>query len=231
MNEIETALDDLDGLHEAFGALSDPQRASTLASHAKLGKTLRRELAGAVDAYASTVISTSRGELDPKRVRKCRAAAAAAMPTAVASQKRLASLVEERRIPNPRFRQDLQQLLSLSLHCRAALASLAPTVDRRAADALGNKVLVELRDATLLYLATARTADADGTESARAAVVELLRKSESHAAEFVALAPESGQEESLGATLSKDVVDVLHKTSLDWSTAEPAPQPVRSQVN
>jgi len=113
MNEIETALDDLAGLHEAVCALSDTQRASALASNAKLRKKLRQDLAAGFEAYASTLISTSRGELDPKRVRKCRAAAAGAMPTAMASQKRLASLVEERRIPNPEFRQDLQQLLSL----------------------------------------------------------------------------------------------------------------------
>jgi hypothetical protein len=226
MNEIETALDDLDGLHEAFCALSDTQRASPLASNAKLRKKLRQDLAGGADAYVSTLISTSRGELDPKRVRKCRTAAAAMMPTAVASQKRLASMVEERRIPNPEFRQDLQQLLSLSLHCRAALAALAPTVDRRAAEALGNKVLVELREATLLYVSTARAADDGATEKARAAVVEQLKKTESHAGEFVALAPGSGDDaSSLGATLSKDVVEMLHKTSLDWSTgaAEPIP--------
>ena len=219
MDEFQTALDDLDGLHEAFRALSDTRRTGTLASNAKLGKELRRELAAALDAYVSTVISTSRGELDPKRVKKCRVAATAMMPTAVASQKRLASLVEERRIPNPEFRQDLQQLLSLSLHCRAALAALAPTVDRRAAEALGNKVLIELREATLLYVATARAADGEGVENARAAVVEQLKKTESHAGEFVALAPGSDGDASLGVTLSKDVVDMLHKTSLAWSAA------------
>jgi hypothetical protein len=221
MNEIETALDDLDGLHEAFRALSDTQRESALAGNPNLGTTLRRELAAALDAYVSTVISTSRGELDPKRVRKCRAAAAAMMPTAVASQKRLASLVEERRIPNPEVRRDLQQLLSLSLHCRAALAALAPTVDRRAADALGNKVLVELREATLLYVSTARAAGDNGAEQARAAVVEQLKKTEGHAGEFVALAPGLDDASSLGVTLSKDMVDELHKTSLDWSAAKP----------
>ncbi|HKW82606.1 MAG TPA: hypothetical protein VJN68_02540 [Burkholderiaceae bacterium] len=205
--------------------MSDTQRKSALAGNAELGKTLRRELAAAVDAYVSTVISTSRGELDPKRVRKCRAAAAAMMPGAVASQKRLASLVEERRIPNPEFRQDLQQLLSLSLHCRAALGALAPTVDRRAAEALGNKVLVELREATLLYAATARAADDGATDKARAAVVEQLKKTESHAGEFVALAPGPDDDaSSLGVTLSKDMVDELHKTSLDWSAAA-APSP------
>lgn len=50
----------------------------------------------------------------------------------------------------------------------------------------------------------------------RSAVVEHLKKSESHAREFVRLGPGSADgESSLGATLSKDVVDVLHKTSLD----------------
>lgn len=227
MKEIETALDDLDGLHEASCALSDTTRASPLASNVKLRKKLRQDLAAGADAYVSTLISTSRGELDPKRIRKCRAAAAAMMPTAVASQKRLASLVEERRLPNPAFRQDLQQLLSLSLHCRAALTALAPAVDRRAAEALGNKVLVELRDATLLYVSTARTAEGSGTEKARAAVVEQLKKTESHAGEFVALAPESGDDaSSLGATLSKDVVEMLHKTSLDWSVGAAGPTSV-----
>ena len=224
MNELETALDDLDGLHEAFRALSDAQRVSTLTSNAKLRKELRQNLAAGVEAYVSTLISASRGELDPKRVKKCRAAAVGRMPTAMANQKRLASLVEERRTPSPEVRQDLHQLLSLSLHCRAALAALAPTVDRRAAEALGNKVLVELREATLLYVSTARVADDGGTEQARSAVVEQLKKTESHASQFVGLAPGSGDDaSSLGATLSKDVVDMLHKTSLDWSVAAVQP--------
>jgi hypothetical protein len=224
MNELETALDDLDGLHEAFRALSDAQRVSTLTSNANLRKKLRQDLAAGAEVYVSTLISASRGELDPKRVKKCRAAAAGRMATAMANQKRLASLVEERRVSSPEVRQDLHQLLTLSLHCRAALAALAPTVDRRAAEALGNKVLVELRDATLLYVSTARAADEGGTEKARSAVVEQLKKTESHAGEFVGLAPESGGDaSSLGATLSKDVVDMLHSTSLDWSAAAVQP--------
>jgi hypothetical protein len=140
------------------------------------------------------------------------------MPVAVANQKRLAALVNERRVSSPEVRSDVQQLLNLSLHCRAALEALAPTVDRRAADALGNKVLVELREATLLYLSTEREAGNGSTEMPRAAIVEHLKKTESHASEFVSLAPESGEgASSLGVTLSKDVVDMLHKTSLDWS--------------
>ena len=140
------------------------------------------------------------------------------MPAAVANQKRLAALVNERRVPSPELRSDVQQLLSLSLHCRAALAALAPTVDRRAADALGNKVLVELREATLRYLSTERETGNGSPEKPRAAVVEHLKKTESHAIEFTRLAPGSADgAASLGVTLSRDVVDMLHKTSLDWS--------------
>ena len=123
---------------------------------------------------------------------------------------------------NTEVRQDLHQLLSLSLHCRAALAALAPTVDRRAAEALGNKVLVELREATLLYVSTARMADDGEAEQARSAVVEQLKKTESHAGEFVGLAPGSNDDASLGATLSKDVVDMLHQTSLNWRSTPAA---------
>ena len=218
MNELDKALDDLDGLHEAFHALSDPQRVSPLVTNAKLGKKMRHDLAAGADAYASTLISSARGELDARRIKKCRTEALARMPAAVANQKRLAALVNERRVPSPEFRSDVLQLLSLSLHCRAALAALAPTVDRRAADALGNKVLVELRGATLLYLSTQREAGNGSPEKPRAAVVEQLKKTERHASEFVSLAPGSDDgASSLGVTLSKDVVDLLHKTSLDWS--------------
>lgn len=217
MNELNKALDDLDGLHEAFHALSDPLRKSPLVSNAKLGRKLRHDLAAGADAYASTLISSSRGELDARRIKKCRTGALARMPTAVANQKRLAALVNERRVPSSEVRSDVQQLLQLSLHCRAALEALAPTVDRRAADALGNKVLVELRKATLLYLSTERESGDGGPEKPRAAVVEHLKKTESHAREFVGLAPAYGDgASSLGVTLSNDVVDMLHRTSLDW---------------
>jgi hypothetical protein len=95
---------------------------------------------------------------------------------------------------------------------------LASTVDRRAAEALGNKVLVELHEATLRYLSTEREVGNGSPEKPRAAVVEHLKKTESHAREFVRLAPGSADgDSSLGATLSKDVVDMLHKTSLDWT--------------
>ena len=218
MNELDKALDDLDGLHEAFHALSDDRRANPLLTNAKLVKKLRHELAAGADAYAATLISTTRGELDAKRLKKCRTAALGQMPTGLANQKRLAALVGERRVSSAEVRGDVQQLITLSLHCRAALAALAPTVDRRAADALGNKVLVELREATLLYLSTEREAGNGSPDKPRAAVVEHLKKTESHASEFVSLAPQPGDgATSLGVTLSRDVVDMLHKTSLDWA--------------
>jgi len=223
MNELDKALDDLDGLHEAFHAMSDDRRASPLVADAKLVKGLRHELAAGADAYAATLISSTRGEFDAKRLKQCRTAALTKMPASVVNQKRLAALVSERRVSNAEVRGDVQQLLTLSLHCRAALAALAPTVDRRAADALGNKVLVELREATLLYLSTEREAGNGSPDRPRAAVVERLKKTESHASEFVSLAPESGDGAlSLGVTLSRDVVDLLHKTSLDWA-AGPLP--------
>ena len=84
MNELNKALDDLDGLHEAFHALSDPLRKSPLVSNAKLVKKLRHDLAAGADAYASKLISSSRGELDAKRIRKCRKEALSRMPVAVA---------------------------------------------------------------------------------------------------------------------------------------------------
>jgi hypothetical protein len=218
MNELETALDDLDGLHEAFRALADPGRSSSLARSGELANALRQELAAGADAYLATLMSSSRGELDRDRLKKCRVVAGEQMPSAVANQKRLASLVEERRTSAPAARDDLRQLLTLSLHCRAALAALAPTVDRRMADSIGNKVLVELRAATLLYAATTRDSNDDGPAKARTAVLDQLRKTESHANEVVGLAPVSdGGSASLGAALSKDVVAMLHQTALDWS--------------
>jgi len=218
MNELNKALDDLDGLREAFHALSDPLRASPLVRNARLGRKLRHDLAAGADAYISTLISSSRGDLNAKRIKKCRKEALARIPVAVAKQKRLAALVNERRVQSPGVRSDVQLLLKLSLHCRAALEALAPTVDRRAAGGLGNKVLVELREATLRYLSTEREAGIGSPQKPRAAVVENLKKTESHASEFLSLAPGSGDgASSLGVTLSRDVVDMLHKTSLDWA--------------
>ena len=114
-------------------------------------------------------------------------------------------------------REDVKQLVTLSLHCRAAVAALAPTVDKRAAEALANKVLVELREATLTYLARARDSGDGDSAKPRAAVVAMLEKTGDHAAELAKLAPDAGGEgESLGNVLAKDVDALLHKTALEW---------------
>lgn len=47
--------------------------------------------------------------------------------------------------------------------------------------------------------------------------MEQLKKTESHAGEFMDLAP-TGDDTSLDATLSKDVVSMLLETSVDWQT-------------
>ncbi|MEO8122503.1 MAG: hypothetical protein ABI633_00460 [Burkholderiales bacterium] len=223
MNELDTALTDIDGLQEAFHALCDKQRKGAIVRDDAVAKKVRRQLAAGADTYAATVMSSSRGELDMKRVRKARSAALDVMPAARKHQKRLSALVEERRLSAPEHRADLTRLLTLSLHCRTALSTLAPTVDRRAADALGNKVLVELRGATLLYLSAAREAADGNSGTPRAAVVEHLKRIEAHAIEVANLAPPAdvtGAESSMGASLSRDVVAALHQTAVDWHSPE-----------
>ena len=139
------------------------------------------------------------------------------MKGALAQQKELAALVNERRLPAPAVREDIKQLVTLSLQCRAAVVALAPTVDTRAAEALANKVLVELREATLQYLASARDSGDGDNAKPRASVVALLEKTQGHAAELAELAPDTaGQSESLGGDLSKHLIELLHKTALQW---------------
>ncbi len=216
---LEKALDDLDGLFEASRALADENRASKVLRNRTVVRGLTREFAAAADVYASTLIASAHGDVNTKRIRSCRKAALGTMPTAVSRQKYLAALVSEKRLPNAEVRDDLRQLINLSLHCRVALDALSPTVDKRAADAIGNKVLVELRQATLLYLSYARKGGDGRTEKPRGAVVSYLEKTEAHAKGFEALAPQStgGSADTLGVSLSKDVVNVLHETHLKWA--------------
>ena len=222
MDDIDLALDDLDGLFEAHRALSDGARSGALLRDADRVKSLQRELADAADAYAATLIASSRGLLDGARIRKCRHTAQERMPSAWRRRKDLAAVVEQRRWSGPGLRHDLQRLVTLSLRCRSAEAALAPIVDRRAAEALANKVLVELREITLTYLAHARGAGDGGTEAPRAAVRPQLEKAQGHIAKFAHLAPESqGEAGSLGAAMSTDVVELLHRTAVEW--APPAP--------
>ena len=224
MKDIQTALDDLEGLREAAAALGDLKRDGSLVRKKKMAKALRRELAAAADAYAATAMSSAGGILDSKRLKKCRRKALGKMPLAVKHQKALAELVNQKRLPGPTIRDDLEQLLGLSLHCRAALAALVPLVGRRTADSVGNRLLVALRDATLVYLASAFEFGADGNVKPRAAVVDNLKKTDSHAADIARLVPkDGGNGESLGATLSREFVHELHRTALDWNAPEAAP--------
>jgi len=220
MDKLDTALDDLDGLLEVYRALGDDTRASPIRRQPDAVRQLRRELAAAADAYASALIASAGGDVTIKRINKCRRDAQALMKGAVDRQKDLAALVNAQRRPLSAVREDLRQLATLSLHCRAAVAALAPTVDTRAADAVANKVLVELREATLLYLANARDSSDEGTAQPRAAVVALLEKTQAHAAEIVELGPVADERsESLGMTLSKNVGALLQKTAQEWGHA------------
>jgi hypothetical protein len=220
MDKLETALDDLDGLHEAYRALRDDARGGPLRRSPSGLKRLQREITAAADAYATTLIASAGGQLSTQRINRCRKNAQAKMKGAIVRHRELASLVNQRRLSSPALREDLRQLVTLSLHCRAAVAALAPTVDKRAAEALANKVLVELREATLAYLANARSSDDGNIDRTRAAIGALLEKTEGHAAELARLAPDAGgQSESLGTVLSADVVDLLRRTARQWEDA------------
>ena len=222
MDDFVKALDDIDGLMEALTALSDGERKCGLLRNTARVKQLRHELAAAADAYAKTVMSTHRGEFDAKRLKACRGAAVREMPSALRERTKLAALVSERRVSAPAIRHDVERLLGMSLHFRSALSTFAATVDRRAADALGNKVLVELREATLRYLAVAReTADESGGKP-RADVIDILKRTEAHARELLAMAPPPdvvGAAPSPGASMSRVVTGELHDTSSDWVVA------------
>jgi hypothetical protein len=210
-------------LHKAHCALSDTERSHPLVSlvgNTKLAKSLRQELAAGADAYAATLMSSARGEVDAQWLTRCRDGALGSMPSAVSSQKRLAVVVEERRVSSPEVRRDVEALLTLSLHCRATLAAVAPTVHRRAAEAHGNKVLVELRTATLLYLASVRAGDGSAA-SGRSAVLESLKRVEIHAGELAGLAPQAG-DASLGTALFADVVNKPHEVVTRWESAPAA---------
>jgi len=216
---IEQALDDLDGLFEATRALADRERTGDLLRKQGVAKNILRELSAAADAYAATLAAAARGVVDAERIDRCREAAIIAMPTAVERRKSLATVVSQKRLAGVEVRNDLRELINLSLHCRAALDALGPTVDRRAAEAIGNKILVELREAALIYLAVARQVGDGSSEKARASVVPLLEKAEAHAKGFEALAKESTGEtaDTPGVSMSKDVVCALHLTSLKWT--------------
>jgi hypothetical protein len=218
-DKLDTALDDLDGLLETYRVLGDDARSSPLRRNPDGLRQLQSEIAAAIDSYVGTLLASAGGDLPAMRINACRRKAQAQMKTAFAKRTELAALVNQQRLPSTAVREDLRQLVTLSLHCRAAVAALAPTVDRRAADALANKVLVELREATLRYLASARDSADGDTAKPRADVVDLLEKTERHAAELAELAPSAAeQDESLGMALSRNVSALLHRTAHEWES-------------
>lgn len=220
MEKLETALDDLDGLWEAYRALSDDARRGSFRRDPDGLRSLQREIAAAADAYGATLVASARGDVTTKRIAKCRKDAQARMKGALARQQELASLVNQRRLPAERSRDDVKQLVTLSLRCRAGVAALtaSPAVDTKAAEALANKVLVALREATLLYLASARdSGDADGVKP-RAAVVGWLEKTGGHAAELAKLEQDAAQRsETSKNDPAKELNALLHKTVRDWA--------------
>lgn len=221
MEKLETALDDLDGLLELYRALSDDARTGRLRGGAVAPlKELRRNVAAAADAYAATLMASSGGEVTAQRIAKCRKNAEAAMKAALARQKELAALVHQQRLPPEPVREDVKQLVTLSLQCRAGVAALAasPVLDTKAADAIANKVLVDLREATLVYLARARDSGGADEVKPRAAVVALLEKTGAHAAELARL-EEQAAERAAGSVkniLQQDVNALLRRTACDW---------------
>jgi len=225
MEKLDLALDDLAGLLELYRALRDDARTSTLRRDVEGFRRLQREIAAAADAYAATLIASAAGEVTGPRITRCRKAALAKMKSAVAKQRELAALVNQKRLPAPTVQADVAQLVALSLQCRAAVAALAasPTVDNKAAEAIGNKVLVDLREATLLYLARARDSATSDGGAARVAVVALLERTGPHAAELARLQHDGAEAaEGAGNILAQDVNTMLHRTARDWDVgAEP----------
>ena len=101
MDKLEAALDDIEALLEAHRALSEDSRSGRLRRSPDTLKNLRREIAAATDTYATTLMASAGGDVNTKRINKCRKVAQAMMKGAVAKQKELAALVNERRLPIP----------------------------------------------------------------------------------------------------------------------------------
>jgi hypothetical protein len=228
MEMLDKALDDIVGLVEALRACGDAGRLSLLPLDDERIKALRRELSAAAAAYAAVVLAAARGEVTSERVERAREEAQAAMPGAWRQRKDLARLVEQQRLPLELVRDDLRELLSLALQCRAGMAAFAsPSFDTGAAEPLANKVLVEVREAVLIYLSTVR--DAGGQpgypefgQTARRAAGEVLEKIVARAAELAKLEQDGAERAGTGQnTLADGVVRPLRKMVEQW-TAVPS---------
>jgi hypothetical protein len=223
---LDTALDDIVGLVEAYRAcVSTDNQAADAALAA-----VRRELGAAADAYAAVVLASAGGELPQERIERARQEAAAAMPTAWRRRKELAKRVEAARgqhMDLELVRDDLRELAGLSLQCRAGVAAFgtSPHYDAAAAEPVANKVLVELREATLTYLARVR--DADGTpgypefdRGARKAAAETIEKVVPRVAELAELeaagAARAGAPQDL---IGSGLAAPMRKIAREWAGA------------
>jgi hypothetical protein len=231
MQLLDTALDDIVGLVEAYRACASTQDGATDAGLA----AIRSELGAAADAYAAVVLASAGGQLPQERIDRAREEAAAAMPGAWRRRKDLARRVEAARGARTDLdlvRDDLRELAGLSLQCRAGVAAFgtSPHYDSAAAEPVANKVLVELREATLTYLARVR--DAGGTpgypefaQGARKAAAETIEKVVPRVAELAEL--EAAGAARAGATqdvIGSGLAAPMRKIAREWvgDTAERA---------
>jgi hypothetical protein len=220
MEKLDTALDDLIGLLEAHRAAGDDARPSSLRRSRDTLKTLRRELGAAADAYAAVVMASSGGSVTPERLKRARDEARAALESAWGKRKELARMVEHARLPMNEERDDLRALLSLSLQCRAAIAAF----DAVASDAGTNKVLVELRAATLAYQSRLRESDGD-VAAARKAAAQVLDKARPHAEALARLQPAAAEPGGIEQTMvAEGVSGPLGALVRAWTAESPSPE-------
>lgn len=221
MEMLDTALDDIVALVEAHRACAGGKRL----------KAIQHELAAGADAYAAIIVASARGEVTQERIERARSEAQAAMPKAWRARRDLTRLVEQRRLPLDLVRDDLRELMSLALQCRAGVAAfgVSDRFDTAAAEPLANKLEVELREAVLTYLARVRDAigdpgDSDFARVARKAAAELLAKVEPRAAELAKL-EEAGVERSGTdqAVVAEGLTTPLRRMAREWATVD-APQ-------
>jgi hypothetical protein len=170
-------------------------------------------------------MASSRGDVTPSRIDRARQEARAAMKGAWRRRADLARLVNQKRLRLDLVRDDLRELIGLSLQCRAGVAAFdaSPQFDSAAAEPLANKVLVDLREATLTYLARVREAASEDTgypdfaQGARRAAAEMLDKVVERAAELERLerdaADRSGTPHSV---LANGLVSPARKIARDW---------------
>jgi hypothetical protein len=205
---LDMALDDIVGLVEAYRACTSTDHGTADAALAGI----RRELGAAADAYAAVVLASAGGDLSHERIKRAREEAAAAMPAAWRRRKELAKRVEASRGQHMNLelvRDDLRELVGLSMQCRAGVAAFGTSqhYDSAAAQPVANKVLIELREATLTYLARVR--DAGGApgypefaQGARKAAAEAIAKVVPRVAELAEL-------EATGAARAGATQDVI----------------------